>query len=179
MKITFLDIFLVFLGISGYFWVFYYLGEIMVFLGYFIIAAWVFFNYGERLPACLPAIEWFLRQTRKHVSQSLGHLFRCIIVCEDFNCPSTNNNRVSFRLEDSLISADHEQRDHEPTRRGNLLDIFATSDPNLVSSVLIVDSCSVSDQKLVIAAINVDPVTVAYQNINFHTENIGWILFLY
>ena len=80
-----------------------------------------------------------------------------VIVCGDFNCPSTNSNRVSSRLEDSLISADLEQHVHEPTRGNNLLDIFATSDPDLVSSISIVDSCSVSDHGLVVAAINADP----------------------
>ena len=81
-----------------------------------------------------------------------------VIFCGDLNYPSSNNNRVSGRLEDSLISADFVQHVHEPTRGNNLLDIFATSDPDLVSSVRFVDSCSVSDHKLVITAINVDPV---------------------
>ena len=37
-------------------------------------------------------------------------------------------------------------------------DIYTTSDPDLISSVRIVDSCWVSDLNLVIAAINIDPV---------------------
>ena len=48
----------------------------------------------------------------------------------------------------SVIDLEHV---HEPTREHYLLDILATSDPDLVSSIPTVDSRSVSDHKLVIA----------------------------
>ena len=80
-----------------------------------------------------------------------------MLVCGDFNCPGSSNNRVSDRLEDVLISANLEQHVHEPTREHNLLDILATSDPDLVSSIRTVDSRSVSDHKLVIASLDIDP----------------------
>ena len=80
-----------------------------------------------------------------------------VLVCGDFNCPGSSNDRVSDRLEDVLISADLEQHVHESTREHNLLDILATSDPDLVSSIHIVDSRSVSDHKLVIASLDINP----------------------
>ena len=80
-----------------------------------------------------------------------------MLVGGDFNCPGSSNDRVSDRLEDVLISADLEQHVHEPTREHNLLDILATSDPDLVSSIHIVDSRSVSDHKLVIASLDMNP----------------------
>ena len=80
-----------------------------------------------------------------------------VLVCGDFNCPGSSNGRVSDRLEDVLISADLEQHVHEPTREHNLLDILATSDPDLVSSIRTVDSRSVSDHRLVIASLDINP----------------------
>ena len=80
-----------------------------------------------------------------------------MLVCGDFNCPGSSNGRVSDRLEDVLISADLEQHVHEPTREHNLLDILATSNPDLVSSIRTVDSRSVSDHRLVIASLDINP----------------------
>ena len=56
----------------------------------------------------------------------------------------------SDRLEDVLISVDLEQHVHKPTWEHNLLDILATSDPDLGSSIHTVD-------KLVIAPLDINP----------------------
>ena len=94
-----------------------------------------------------------------------------VLVCGDFNCPGSSNDRVSDRLEDVLISADLEQHVHEPTREHNLLDILATSDPDIVSSIRIVDSRSVSDHQLVIASLDINSakpevIRQTFQNLN-------------
>ena len=80
------------------------------------------------------------------------------MVCGDFNYPGSSNDRAQWSTRVCpdycrLVTA----RPRTYTREHNLLDILATSEPDLVSSICTVDNCSVSDHKLVIASLDINP----------------------
>jgi len=73
-----------------------------------------------------------------------------LVLCGDFNCPG-NDGRINDNLDDVLTSCGLQQHVLQPTRDHNLLDIVATSDPEVVQDVCVVSSGDASDHCLITA----------------------------
>ena len=62
-------------------------------------------QYQAESPACLPAIEWFLRRIQRYFSES-PIISSDVIVCGDFNCPNAKCKQQS-RLRSTWKFSDH------------------------------------------------------------------------
>lgn len=73
-----------------------------------------------------------------------------LVLCGDFNCPR-KDGQINDNLDDVLTSCGLQQHVLQPTRDHNLLDIVATSDPEVVQDVCVVSSGDASDHCLITA----------------------------
>jgi len=76
-----------------------------------------------------------------------------ILLCGDVNCSGNNKSLLDSHLEKALEELNLTQFVNSPTHGNNLLDILASSDSSLVSTVTVDDAGRISDHRLITANI--------------------------
>ena len=78
-----------------------------------------------------------------------------IVLCGDLNCPGVQSTAIASKLQVTLDSLNFIQHVTLPTRNNHILDILASNDTSLVTSISIVSSHHISDHSLIKALLHV------------------------
>ena len=146
-----------------------------------------------RPPSCPEALfKHALGEVSKAIC-SLGTPMPLVVICGDFNLPSIDWNsgnisgstleiqRQAAALFEFMNEYSVLQMVTEPTRKSNILDLFMTNNPEIISSIEVMDTL-LSDHRLLLVetCINTEeslvqkPNLEGFNSLNFHHMNVEW-----